>query len=113
MLEITESAVISDPLRTEAVLARLAKMGVRLSVDDFGTGYSSLTYLTRPPIDEIKIDRSFVTNMNISADKEVIVRSTIDLAATSASRLWRKASRQPSSCSGWKSSAATRCRVIT
>jgi diguanylate cyclase (GGDEF)-like protein/PAS domain S-box-containing protein len=80
VLEITESAVISDPLRTEAVLARLAKMGVRLSVDDFGTGYSSLTYLTRLPIDEIKIDRSFVTNMNSSADKEVIVRSTIDLA---------------------------------
>ncbi len=80
VLEITESAVISDPLRTEGVLSRLAKMGVRLSVDDFGTGYSSLTYLTRLPIDEIKIDRSFVTNMNRSADKEVIVRSTIDLA---------------------------------
>jgi len=80
VLEITESAVISDPLRTEAVLARLAKMGVRLSVDDFGTGYSSLTYLTPLPVDEIKIDRSFVTNMNSSADKEVIVRSTIDLA---------------------------------
>jgi EAL domain-containing protein (putative c-di-GMP-specific phosphodiesterase class I) len=80
VLEITESAVISDPLRTEAVLARLARMGVRISVDDFGTGYSSLTYLTRLPIDEIKIDRSFVTNMNTSADKEVVVRSTIDLA---------------------------------
>ncbi len=80
VLEITESAVICDPLRTEAVLARLARMGVRLSVDDFGTGYSSLTYLTRLPIHEIKIDRSFVTNMNSSADKEVVVRSTIDLA---------------------------------
>ena len=80
VLEITESAVISDPMRTEAVLARLAKMGVRLSVDDFGTGYSSLTYLTRLPIDEIKIDRSFVTHMDASADKEVVVRSTIDLA---------------------------------
>ncbi len=80
VLEITESAVISDPMRTEAVLARLAKMGVRLSVDDFGTGYSSLTYLTRLPIDEIKIDRSFVTHMNASADREVVVRSTIDLA---------------------------------
>ncbi len=80
MLEITESAVVSDPLRTEAVLVRLAEMGVRLSVDDFGTGYSSLTYLTRLPVHEIKIDRSFVTSMNSSADKEVVVRSTIDLA---------------------------------
>jgi diguanylate cyclase (GGDEF)-like protein/PAS domain S-box-containing protein len=80
VLEITESAVIADPMRTEAVLARLADMGVRLSVDDFGTGYSSLTYLTRLPVDEIKIDRSFVTNMNGSPDKEVVVRSTIDLA---------------------------------
>jgi len=79
-LEITESAVIADPLRTTAILARLAKMGVRLSVDDFGTGYSSLTHLTRLPIDEIKIDRSFVTNMNSLPDNEVIVRSTIDLA---------------------------------
>jgi diguanylate cyclase (GGDEF)-like protein/PAS domain S-box-containing protein len=79
-LEITESAVIADPLRTEAVLARIARMGVRLSVDDFGTGYSSLTYLTRLPIDEIKIDRSFVTTMSSAPDKEVIVRSTIDLA---------------------------------
>lgn len=79
-LEITESAVIADPLRTKAVLARLAKMRVRLSVDDFGTGYSSLTYLTRLPIDEIKIDRSFVTDMSSSPDNEVVVRSTIDLA---------------------------------
>ena len=55
-------------------------MGVRLSVDDFGTGYSSLTYLIHLPIDEVKIDRSLVTNMNSSADKEVVVRSTIDLA---------------------------------
>jgi EAL domain-containing protein (putative c-di-GMP-specific phosphodiesterase class I) len=79
-LEITESAVIADPLRAKAVLARLAKMRVRLSIDDFGTGYSSLTYLTRLPIDEIKIDRSFVTDMSSSLDNEVVVRSTIDLA---------------------------------
>ena len=79
-LEITESAVISDPPRTEAVLARLDKMGVRLSVDDFGTGYSSLTYLTRLPVDQVKIDGSLVTNMNSSAHKEVLVRLTIDLA---------------------------------
>jgi diguanylate cyclase (GGDEF)-like protein len=79
-LEITESAIVADPRRAGDVLARLAKLGVRLSIDDFGTGYSSLSYLTRFPINEIKIDRSFVTNMSSSPDNEVIVRSTIDLA---------------------------------
>jgi EAL domain-containing protein (putative c-di-GMP-specific phosphodiesterase class I) len=78
-LEITESTVVADPRRAGAVLARLAQLGVRLSVDDFGTGYSSLSYLTRFPISEIKIDRSFVTNMSSSPGSEVIVRSTIDL----------------------------------
>jgi diguanylate cyclase (GGDEF)-like protein/PAS domain S-box-containing protein len=78
-LEITESTVVADPRRAGAVLARLAQIGVRLSVDDFGTGYSSLSYLTRFPINEIKIDRSFVTNMSSSAGSEVIVRSTVDL----------------------------------
>ena len=78
-LEITESTVVADPRRAGAVLARLAQIGVRLSVDDFGTGYSSLSYLTRFPINEVKIDRSFVTNMTSSPGSEVIVRSTIDL----------------------------------
>ncbi len=71
--------MVADPRRAGAVLARLAQIGVRLSVDDFGTGYSSLSYLTRFPTNEVKIDRSFVTNMTSSAGSEVIVRSTIDL----------------------------------
>jgi len=54
-------------------------MGIRLSIDDFGTGYSSLSYLTRLPISEIKIDRSFVMNMNADEDDATIVRSTIEL----------------------------------
>ncbi len=78
-LEITESAIIADPFRMKAVLERLSGMGLRLSVDDFGTGYTSLGYLTRLPIDELKIDRSFVANMTSSEDDAVIVRSTIDL----------------------------------
>ena len=78
-LELTEGAIVADPERATLVLERLSGMGVRLAVDDFGTGYSSLAYLKRLPIDEIKIDRSFVTNMTSSKDDAVIVRSTIDL----------------------------------
>jgi diguanylate cyclase (GGDEF)-like protein len=78
-LEITESTMLSDPVRTTRVLERLSAMGIRLSIDDFGTGYSSLSYLSRLPVDEIKIDRSFVTNMTINEGDAIIVRSTIDL----------------------------------
>ncbi len=62
------------------VLARLNRMGERLSIDDFGTGYSSLVYLQRLPVDEIKVDKSFVTNIATVGDDAIIVRSTIDLA---------------------------------
>jgi diguanylate cyclase (GGDEF)-like protein/PAS domain S-box-containing protein len=58
-LEITESIVLSDPVRTKRVLDRLSGMGVKLSIDDFGTGYSSVAYLSQLPVNEIKIDRSF------------------------------------------------------
>jgi EAL domain-containing protein (putative c-di-GMP-specific phosphodiesterase class I) len=61
------------------VLSRLHTMG-ELSIDDFGTGYSSLAYLQRLPVNEIKIDRSFVMNLGSVSDDEIIVRSTIDLA---------------------------------
>jgi len=78
-LEITESTMVADPLRTKVILDRLSAMGIRLSIDDFGTGYSSLAYLKRLPVNEIKIDRSFVLNMSKSEDDAAIVRSTIDL----------------------------------
>ncbi len=79
-LEVTESAVMSDPNHALEVLSRLDAMGVRISIDDFGTGYSSLAYLKRLPVDEIKIDRSFVIDMKLDSNDAVIVRSTIDLA---------------------------------
>jgi EAL domain-containing protein (putative c-di-GMP-specific phosphodiesterase class I) len=78
-LEITESTMLANPSRTKAVLGELHALGIRLSIDDFGTGYSSLAYLRRLPIDEIKIDRSFVMGMDEEADDVAIVRSTIDL----------------------------------
>lgn len=78
-LEITESAIMNDPIRALKVLALLDKMGVRLALDDFGTGYSSLAYLKRLPVDEVKIDRSFVKDMLHDESNAVIVKSTIDL----------------------------------
>ena len=77
--EITESAMLTDPGRTRLILERLSSMGIRLSIDDFGTGYSSLAYLKRLPVNEIKVDRSFVMNMDEDEDDATIVRSTIDL----------------------------------
>ncbi|MGI8903826.1 MAG: putative bifunctional diguanylate cyclase/phosphodiesterase, partial [Solirubrobacteraceae bacterium] len=78
--EISEHTVMADPQRAIGVLERLRALGVRLSLDDFGTGHSSLAYLKRLPLDEVKIDRSFVIGMSDDADDAAIVRSTIDLA---------------------------------
>jgi diguanylate cyclase (GGDEF)-like protein len=78
-LEITENILMSDPARSLDCLMRLHDRGVRIVIDDFGTGYSSLSYLRRLPVDELKIDRSFVMGLMTSQD-DVIVRSTIDLA---------------------------------
>src|SRR5262249_12102449 len=79
-LEITESMIMSDPDRAMAIVSGLSDLGVRLSVDDYGTGYSSLANLRRLPIDELKIDRSFVTPMLKDESDLIIVRSTINLA---------------------------------
>jgi diguanylate cyclase (GGDEF)-like protein/PAS domain S-box-containing protein len=80
VLEITESALMADTTTAMAVVARLAGMGFKLSLDDFGTGYSSLAYLEKLPIDELKIDRSFVLAMEHSRSAAMIVRSVVNLA---------------------------------
>jgi diguanylate cyclase (GGDEF)-like protein len=78
-LEITESAIMDDPQRSQITLAQLHALGVKLSIDDFGTGYSSLAYLQRLKVDELKIDRSFVASMERDPGDAMIVRSTIEL----------------------------------
>jgi EAL domain-containing protein (putative c-di-GMP-specific phosphodiesterase class I) len=78
-LELTESAVMADAERAMEILSRISEMGIHISIDDFGTGYSSLSYLRRLPVKEIKIDRSFVTDLTRSEADQVIVRSIIDL----------------------------------
>jgi diguanylate cyclase (GGDEF)-like protein len=80
ILEITESAVMANPSDGLAILTELDRMGVTLAIDDFGTGYSSLAYLKGLPVDELKIDKSFVMDMVENENDAVIVRSTIDLA---------------------------------
>ena len=78
-LEITESMIMADPELVTATIANLHSLGIRLSVDDFGTGFSSLAYLKNLPIDELKIDRSFVSPMLADESDLIIVRSTINL----------------------------------
>jgi EAL domain-containing protein (putative c-di-GMP-specific phosphodiesterase class I) len=78
-LEITESGLVSETDIAVANLKAVAKLGVRLAVDDFGTGYATLKQLQSLPVQELKIDRSFVSGMNENRGSYTIVRSTIDL----------------------------------
>ncbi len=79
-IEITESSIMADPAHALAVMSLLQSLGIRLSIDDFGTGYSSLTHLRELPVDEIKVDKSFVTRMTANPADAAIVRTVIDLA---------------------------------
>jgi diguanylate cyclase len=79
VLEITESTIMVDPTHAVQVLGGLNGMGVQLSIDDFGTGYSSMAYLKNLPVHELKVDRSFVSQMTTSTSDTMIVRSTVDL----------------------------------
>ncbi len=79
-VEITEAFLMSDWIRARAVLHELRELGVLISVDDFGTGYSSLSYLRDLPIDQLKLDRSFISRMKGDAMATALVRSTVSLA---------------------------------
>lgn len=79
-VELTESAVMTDPEESIVILDELSRMGVLVSLDDFGTGYLSMSYLRRFPIDKLKIDRSFAAEMASSSDNLAIVRAIVSLA---------------------------------
>jgi diguanylate cyclase len=79
VLEITESTIMESPQQAAAVMLQLRALGVRFAVDDFGTGHSSLAQLHSLPVDELKIDRAFVTNLDTTPGNQAIVRSTIEL----------------------------------
>jgi diguanylate cyclase (GGDEF)-like protein len=79
-IEITESTLMGDHDQAYSALTQLLAVGVRTSIDDFGTGYSSLSYLRQLPVQALKIDRSFITDLLVEPDSEAIVRSIIELA---------------------------------
>jgi diguanylate cyclase (GGDEF)-like protein len=81
-LELTESMVLDDVDDTVIKMHALKKLGVRFSMDDFGTGYSSLSYLTKLPIDQLKVDQSFVRNIGVKPNDAVIVKTIIGMAAS-------------------------------
>ena len=79
-LEVTESSVVEDPEAAIKVLAEFKDYGMKISIDDYGTGYSSLAQLKQLPVHELKIDKSFIQNIENDEDDQIIVRSTIELA---------------------------------
>ena len=79
-LEVTEDAVVADPEKATEILRYLSDNGFKLSIDDYGTGYSSLAQLKQLPVQELKIDRSFVQNLSTDESDKIIVRSTLELA---------------------------------
>ncbi|MFC4069804.1 putative bifunctional diguanylate cyclase/phosphodiesterase [Actinoplanes subglobosus] len=81
-LELTESVLMSDPRTAVACLADLRDLGVGLAIDDFGTGYSSLSYLQRLPVDELKIDRAFISRAEPTAADLAVIRTVVELART-------------------------------
>ena len=79
-LEVTETEVMADLAQASKVLDQLSGLGIKIGIDDYGTGYSSLAYLHRLPVHELKIDRSFVTNLPNEASNRIIVKSSITMA---------------------------------
>jgi diguanylate cyclase (GGDEF)-like protein len=80
VLEVTETGIMADAVRADAVIRAVRALGVEISIDDYGTGNASLSYLRRLEVDELKVDRSFVSRLNVDDHDRIIVRSTVELA---------------------------------
>lgn len=111
-MEITESSAMHNPEQCLASMLRLRQMGFTLSIDDFGTGYSSLSYLSRMPVNELKIDRSFITQLHDSKQRD-IVKAIVQLGLTLKLRLVAEGVEDSTVCDFWRAWVATRCRVIS
>jgi diguanylate cyclase len=109
VVEITESTIMADPTHAMQVLSRLNQMGVQVSIDDFGTGYSSMAYLKSLPVHELKVDRSFVSQMTSSTRDAVIVRSTVDLGRNLGLRVVAEGVEDPPT---WQELEALGCDAI-
>ena len=107
-LEVTEGTLMIDPLAANRMLADFRTLGAKISVDDFGTGYSSLAYLKKLPLDELKIDRSFVKNMASDRDDMMIVRSIVDLGHNLGLRVVAEGVEDQAAC---ESLAAMDCNM--
>jgi diguanylate cyclase (GGDEF)-like protein len=79
IIEVTESSIMTDPKRAAVVLQQLRRIGVDVAIDDYGTGHASLNYLKQFDIDELKIDRSFIMNLDVNSSDAIIVASTVEL----------------------------------
>jgi EAL domain-containing protein (putative c-di-GMP-specific phosphodiesterase class I) len=108
-LELTESCLIGDVDRTAGILTQLRALGARVSIDDFGTGYSSLSYLSKLPVDELKIDRSFVMAMGRGGGDSAIVRAATHLAHDLGLTVVAEGVEDVDT---WRSLAAVGCDVV-
>jgi EAL domain-containing protein (putative c-di-GMP-specific phosphodiesterase class I) len=109
VLEVTESGAMKDLAHTLRIMERLRVLGIRFSIDDFGTGHSSLAHLRRLPVDEIKIDRSFVQELEVGDADDVIVRSTINLGHAMQIKVVAEGVEIPAS---WDALASLGCDLI-